>query len=95
MASARNFGATRWGGVGLTSSAAAAATGRTLGLSRNVNGSGATLYSTLYGSPVDVNAVIVKYTHDGDANLDGKIKSNDFVSPDGEKGIDNQLYRAW
>jgi hypothetical protein len=28
-------------------------------------------------------------------NLDGKIKSGDFVSPDGEKGIDNQLYRAW
>ena len=28
-------------------------------------------------------------------NLDGKIKPKDFVSPDGEKGIDNQLYRAW
>ena len=28
-------------------------------------------------------------------NLDGKIKPNDFVSPDGEKGIDNDLYRAW
>jgi hypothetical protein len=28
-------------------------------------------------------------------NLDGKIKSDDFVSPDGEKGIDNELYRAW
>ena len=28
-------------------------------------------------------------------NLDGKIKANDFVSPDGEKGIDNALYRAW
>jgi hypothetical protein len=28
-------------------------------------------------------------------NLDGKIKPDDFVSPDGEKGIDNQLYRAW
>jgi hypothetical protein len=28
-------------------------------------------------------------------NLDGKIKPTDFVSPDGEKGIDNQLYRAW
>ena len=27
-------------------------------------------------------------------NLDGKIKANDFVSPDGEKGIDNNLYRA-
>ena len=28
-------------------------------------------------------------------NLDGKIKDNDFISPDGEKGIDNALYRAW
>jgi hypothetical protein len=28
-------------------------------------------------------------------NLDRKIKPADFVSPDGEKGIDNQLYRAW
>ena len=28
-------------------------------------------------------------------NLDGKAKPADFVSPDGEKGIDNALYRAW
>ena len=28
-------------------------------------------------------------------NLDGKIKAGDFVSPEGEKGIDNALYRAW
>jgi hypothetical protein len=28
-------------------------------------------------------------------NLDGKIKATDFVSPEGEKGIDNALYRAW
>jgi hypothetical protein len=28
-------------------------------------------------------------------NLDGKIKPTDFISPDGEKGIDNNLYRAW
>ena len=28
-------------------------------------------------------------------NLDGKVKTNDFVSPDGENGIDNNLYRAW
>ncbi len=28
-------------------------------------------------------------------NLDGKVKPGDFVSPDGEKGIDNKLYRAW
>ena len=28
-------------------------------------------------------------------NLDGKVKANDFVSPEGERGIDNALYRAW
>jgi hypothetical protein len=28
-------------------------------------------------------------------NLDGKIKPTDFVSPEGEQGIDNELYRAW
>ena len=28
-------------------------------------------------------------------NLDGKVKPTDFVSPAGEKGIDNNLYRAW
>ena len=27
-------------------------------------------------------------------NLDGKVGANDFTSPTGEKGIDNQLYRA-
>ena len=27
-------------------------------------------------------------------NLDGKVGPNDFTHPDGEKGIDNQLYRA-
>ncbi|MGE4064552.1 MAG: hypothetical protein AB7E79_14395 [Rhodospirillaceae bacterium] len=27
-------------------------------------------------------------------NLDGKAGPNDFISPEGEKGIDNQLYRA-
>jgi hypothetical protein len=27
-------------------------------------------------------------------NLDGKVDANDFTSPDGAKGIDNQLYRA-
>ncbi len=28
-------------------------------------------------------------------DLDGKIKPGDFTSPEGEKGIDNALYRAW
>jgi hypothetical protein len=28
-------------------------------------------------------------------NLDGKIGARDFVSPDGEEGVDNALYRAW
>jgi hypothetical protein len=28
-------------------------------------------------------------------NLDGKTGAGDFVSPEGQKGIDNALYRAW
>jgi hypothetical protein len=28
------------------------------------------------------------------ANLDGKVDPNDFVSPEGEQGVDNNLYRA-
>ena len=28
-------------------------------------------------------------------NLDGKVTDADFVSPEGERGIDNALYRAW
>jgi hypothetical protein len=28
-------------------------------------------------------------------NLDGKVGAKDFISPDGERGIDNALYRAW
>jgi hypothetical protein len=28
-------------------------------------------------------------------DLDGKIKPGDFISPDGERGVDNALYRAW
>ena len=28
-------------------------------------------------------------------NLDDKVNAGDFVSPDGERGIDNALYRAW
>jgi hypothetical protein len=28
-------------------------------------------------------------------DLDGKRKASDFISPDGELGIDNALYRAW
>ncbi|MCC8965354.1 hypothetical protein H8A95_24315 [Bradyrhizobium sp. Pear76] len=28
-------------------------------------------------------------------NLDGNVGPNDFVSPGGEKGVDNALYRAW
>ncbi len=27
-------------------------------------------------------------------NLDGEVSADDFTSPDGEKGVDNQLYRA-
>jgi hypothetical protein len=37
---------------------------------------------------------VVEGTISKGLNLDGRVDADDFTSPDGEKGIDNQLYRA-
>ncbi|MGE3334239.1 MAG: hypothetical protein AB7I36_11395 [Rhodospirillaceae bacterium] len=53
---------------------------------------GETWHPTLTPEPYEYRQVEGKISKG--LNLDGKIGPNDFVSPDGEKGIDNQLYRA-
>ena len=53
---------------------------------------GDTWHPTLTPEPYEYRQVEGKVSKG--LNLDGKIGPNDFVSPDGEKGIDNQLYRA-
>jgi fibronectin type 3 domain-containing protein len=84
----RNNGA--WTGVGgITSSTAAAQPNHLTGLpiALNDKGTGAVLY-TAFGGPtnnavtVDKNAVLVKYSWNGDADLSGKIDSDDYFQID-------------
>ena len=51
----------------------------------------------IWGPTMEDEAIPFKYAQGKVAiglNLDGKEGPNDFVSPEGEKGVDNQLYRA-
>ncbi len=53
--------------------------------------------SAIWGPTMEDEPIAFKYAQGKVAiglDLDGKTGPNDFVSPDGEKGIDNQLYRA-
>src|SRR6185312_8730479 len=44
--------------------------------------------------PDNFDYVVASGTVSYGMNLDGKIGANDFTSPDGEKGVDNQLFRV-
>jgi hypothetical protein len=50
-------------------------------------------YVNPFAAPDPGQPQVVGRISDG-LNLDGKVKDSDFVSPDGERGIDNALYRA-
>jgi hypothetical protein len=81
--SGRNGGA--WDGEGIVSSAAGGnAAGLTgLGAVLNDDGSGHPLFNTFGGAgAVDVNAVLVKYTWNGDADLNGIVDANDYFRID-------------
>ncbi len=45
-------------------------------------------------SPDTFEYILAGGTTSYGANLDGKVGPNDFTSPEGEKGIDNQLFRV-
>jgi hypothetical protein len=79
----RNNGA--WTGVGgITSSTAAAQPNHLTGLpiALNDKGAGTPLYTTFDGVAVDNNAILVKYSWNGDADLSGKIDSDDYFQID-------------
>ena len=80
--SARNNGA--WNGIGITSSAAAADTKRNTGLAAILNdrGDGTTVRSELEGMAVDINSILVKWTYNGDGNLDGTLNADDYARID-------------
>ena len=72
--------ATGWVGPGLGSSSAAAdskmLTG--LGIFGNDKPNGAPFYNSFGGVPTDANAILVRYTYNGDANLNGLIDGTDY-----------------
>jgi probable HAF family extracellular repeat protein len=76
--SARN-GETRWGGTGITSSAAAASAITGLGAVINNNGTGTPLRTTLSGETLTTNMVLVVYTYEGDLDVDGTIDADDYA----------------
>jgi autotransporter-associated beta strand protein len=78
--SARNTAPGLWQGVGITSSAAAADAHGLTGLAviLNDNGAGKPIYTTFTGQPVDVNSILVKYTYNGDMDLNGKVDADDY-----------------
>jgi hypothetical protein len=78
----RNNGA--WNGTGIASSAAAGDAKQLTGLAVIPNeqldgaGNASPLFTTFAGEPVDINSVLVKYTLNGDCNLDGRINFDDY-----------------
>jgi hypothetical protein len=76
IAAARNGSAERWLGNGVTSTAAAANPLTTLAALINPG------LATFDGEAVDANAVIIDYTYNGDANLDGRINADDYFRID-------------
>jgi hypothetical protein len=74
----------KWDGNGITSSNAAADTGHltALGIIRNKNAGGTAIYSTFGGQSADANAILIRYTYYGDANLSGKVDSADYAAID-------------
>jgi hypothetical protein len=71
------YAAGAWTGAGINSSAAAANAARTTGIGYADN---ATLGRTSFsGQPVDATSILLRYTLDGDANLDRTVGFNDLV----------------
>ena len=80
----RNSGAMRWFGEGIASSAASRDGSRStaLGAILNDNGSGGALYTTFFGQAVDINSILIRYTFNGDLDLDGGIDADDYARMD-------------
>ncbi len=78
VSSARNE-KTRWGGTGLTSSAAASSSLTGLAAVINNDGWGSPIRSDLLGESLNTNMVLVVYTYDGDVDVSGTINADDYA----------------
>jgi hypothetical protein len=75
--SARNAAGGLWTGSGITSSDIAPGV-TTLAAVPNVGDDGSPLITNFGGQAVDANSVLVMFTREGDADLDGRITAGDF-----------------
>ncbi len=90
LTAGRNGGT--WNGAsGIVSSAAAATTGRAVGYAESAAAFSA-FPATFAGVAVDSTAVLLRYTFNGDANLDGNVNLGDFNRLAANFG---QSGRAW
>lgn len=78
----------QWDGAGgIGSSAISALPGTSIGYALNSNLPPSEQFTVFGGQDVSLNAVLVKYTWDGDLNLDGVVDSNDLaLMNDGNPG---------
>ena len=75
--SARNT-ASRWQGDGITSSSGAGELLAGLAIILNQKADGSALYAQFAGRSVDANSILVKYTWNGDMDLNGKVDADDY-----------------
>ena len=74
---ARNSGA--WDGAGITSSVAKADATALTGLAAIANNEGLSAINTSFaGQTVDANSILIKYTFNGDADVNGKLNASDY-----------------
>jgi hypothetical protein len=67
------------GGIGSAAAATDATHLHTLGMVWNDDGAGHAIYSSFDGQPVGVDAILIRYTLWGDANLDGVVNTADYL----------------
>ncbi|MCY2955309.1 MAG: pentapeptide repeat-containing protein [Planctomycetota bacterium] len=84
LASGRKSAPLLWQGTGIVSSTAAADAKQFhgLGVMLNADSQGKAIYDTFAGQGVDANAILIKYTYNGDANLDGAVNADDYFLAD-------------
>lgn len=82
IASGRNGGSQLWTGKGILSSLAQSNPDRTLGLMLNGKDGGGVFYHEFAGEEVDANSVLVRYTWNGDADLNGRLNADDYFRID-------------
>ena len=87
-----------WNGNGITSSAAAAnsthSTAVGFGSAATILGLSGSATATFDGQTVDASSLLVKYTWNGDANLDGKVNTSDFMTLASNFGGSGKLWQG-